>query len=158
VSISFNKLSAAEQEEILPELKLWHEDGMDVRSFLACHASADKFIAYSEIFWPEFLEFDGCVFFADAFSESAYYEWRKQLDKSQTEALLNHRHIHDLFLNAEKKPTRAATLFIGRLLKEIWSAKLSRDFPDKKFVVSFPEEHNEDLIDYEVSFFQESHE
>jgi hypothetical protein len=158
MTICFNKLSATEQEEIIPELKLWHQQGMDLRSFLVSHASPDKFISYSEMFWPEFLEFDDCIFFADGFSEKGYHEWRRQLDKKQTEAMLNHRHIHDFFLNAEQKPTRAATIFIGRLLKEIWSVKLSHEFPERKFVVSFPEDYSDQLIDYEVSFFQESQE
>jgi hypothetical protein len=158
VTISFNKMPASEQEEIIPELKLWHQQGMEVSSFLISHASPDKFISYSEMFWPEFTEFDGCVFFAAGFSEKNYREWRRQLEKKQTEAMLNHRHIHDFFLNAKEKPTRAATIFIGRLLKEIWGLKLSHDFPKRKFVVSFPEDYSDQLIDYEVSFFQESHE
>jgi hypothetical protein len=46
-------------------------------------------------------------------------------------------------------------LFVGRLLKDIWQAKLSRDFPKRRITVSFPEEHQDDLLQYEVSFFQE---
>ena len=45
-------------------------------------------------------------------------------------------------------------MYLGRLLREVWAAKLARDFPDRRFVVSFPEEFCESLIDYEVSFYQ----
>jgi hypothetical protein len=46
-------------------------------------------------------------------------------------------------------------LFIGRKLKEIWGCKLKSDFPQRNFVVSFPEQPAEDLLDYEVTFFQD---
>jgi hypothetical protein len=44
--------------------------------------------------------------------------------------------------------------FIGRRLKEMWAAKLAQDFPNRSFTASFPEEDCEDLMDYEISFFQ----
>jgi len=39
-------------------------------------------------------------------------------------------------------------------LMDIWAAKLARDFPDRRFVVSFPEGPFEDLIEYQVTFRQ----
>jgi len=76
-------------------------------------------------------------------------------DKSAVEAMMNHRHICDLLPDpsAERKPTREQVLFVGRVLKEMWSCKLRRDFPAMRFTVSFPEDYNEDLVDYEISFF-----
>jgi len=40
-------------------------------------------------------------------------------------------------------------------LRDTWQARLNRDFPGRKIRVSFPEEHGEDLLQYEVTFFQE---
>ena len=107
--------------------------------------------------WPEFIEHDDCVFFADGFSPGSYEQWRKQLDKTQTEAMLNHRHITDEFINSAVKPNLDIVLYIGRYLKEVWTEKLKRDFPSRKFVVSFPEEPRtpDDLVSYEISFFQD---
>ena len=61
-------------------------------------------------------------------------------------------HILDLF--AGSKPSREQVLYFGRLLREVWAAKLAREFPDRRFVVSFPEEGCESLLDFEVSFYQ----
>ena len=76
-------------------------------------------------------------------------------NRQAVEAVLNHRHILDLFYRPELKPTRAQVVYLGRLLKEMWAAKLQRDFPGKRFVVSLSEEEIEELLDYQVTFFQE---
>jgi len=46
-------------------------------------------------------------------------------------------------------------LYVGKLLKEVWQAKLNRDFPNRKITVSFPEDHEDDLLNYQVTFWQE---
>ncbi len=45
-------------------------------------------------------------------------------------------------------------VYLGRLLREMWVAKLHRDFPEKDFIVSFYEGPSEGLLDYEITFFQ----
>jgi hypothetical protein len=40
-------------------------------------------------------------------------------------------------------------------LKEIWQVKLHHDFPSRNIKVSFPEDDDLELIDYELTFFQE---
>jgi len=165
-------VSKLDFEKMIPELKDWdlnyqtaesaeellgHELNISaVDSWTSANARFDHFVLYSRI-WPEFLEHDDCVFFADGFSPDSYKKWRQQLDKTQTEAMLNHRHITDEFVNSAFKPNLEIVLYIGRYLKEVWTEKLKRDFPNRKFVVSFPEEPHtpEDLVSYEISFFQE---
>jgi hypothetical protein len=76
-------------------------------------------------------------------------------DKRTVETMSNHHHIAAIFLSAEPEPNREMILYAGRLLKDIWQTKLNRDFPQRQITVSFPENHEEDLMNYEVSFFQE---
>jgi hypothetical protein len=146
-------------DKLIPELKKWNSGkGISIEEWTDCYARYDHFIGYARILWPEFVEHDGCVFLAEGFSPEGYSEWRKRLAKPETEAMINHRHITDLFLNSEFKPNRDVVLYIGRLLKDTWQTKLNRDFPDRKTTVSFPEDFSEDLVQYEISFFQETHE
>lgn len=63
---------------------------------------------------------------------------------------MNHRHILDLF-SSQGDVSEEVVLCLGRAPR---SCKLHRDFPDRKFVVSFPEDTMTDLIEYEVAFFQ----
>ena len=123
--------------------------------WLHAFGSFDHAQAFSTLFWPGFITHDGCTFLD--FDEKLYADWLVNLkgDKTAVEAMMNHRHICDLLPepSAERKPTREQVLFVGRVLKEMWSCKLRRDFPAKHFTVSFPEDYNEDLVDYEISFF-----
>jgi hypothetical protein len=166
------ELSKAEWQALIPDLKNWDWDSPDstkppkipgwkgtlpIDVWIERNARYDHFAIYARILWAEFIEHDDCVFFAKRFNEQNYHEWRKQLDKTGTETMLNHTHITDLCHNSEFKPNREIVLHVGRTLKEIWNVKLTHDFPNRKFTVSFPEHDSEDLVSYEVTFFQESH-
>jgi len=95
------------------------------------------------------------VFFL-ALDKAVYQQWVQQMngDKQQIEAVMNHRHIIDLLPSAVDKPTRSLVIAFGRLLRDVWETKLQRDFPAKRFCVSFPLDEREDLTEYEVTFYQ----
>jgi hypothetical protein len=78
-------------------------------------------------------------------------------NRRAVESVINHRHIVDLFVNPKLQPTRDQLVYIGRALKDIWSAKLRRDFPTRDITVSFPEGEYSELTDYEITFFQNEH-
>lgn len=143
--------------DLIPELKDWNNgSGIDIDSWIGCEGDYEHLIGYGRIFWPEFIEHDDCVFFADGFTEENYRAFmaRTKGDKAAVETVMNHWHIKDIFCSAEPKPTREMILHVGRLLKDIWQTKLNRDFPGRSITVSFPEEYEEDLLNYEISFFQ----
>ena len=151
------RLSDVPLADLIPETRAWNDGrGIDLDAWIGCVGSFEHAIAYGELFWPDFTEHDGCVFFA-GFSEESYQGFMEQTsgNRQAVEAVMNHRHILDLFRRPELEPTRAQVVYLGRLLKEMWAAKLQRDFPGKRFVVSFSEEDLEDLLDYQVTFFQE---
>ena len=48
--------------KLIPELKDWNNgNGIDVQSWIQCVGSFQKAIGYSTMFWPEFVEIEGCV-------------------------------------------------------------------------------------------------
>ena len=149
------RLSDIELSQLIPETQAWNEGrGIDLLSWIQCIGRIEHAIAYGELFWPEFAEFDGCIFFAD-FSEESYRGFMAQTggNRRAVEAVMNHRHILDLFSGQDAEPTRPQVVYLGRLLREIWTAKLKKDFPDRQFIVSFPEEGSESLLDYEISIY-----
>lgn len=148
------RLSNVPIGDLVPETRDWNAgSGINVADWIGCVGSVEHAIGYGELFWPDFIELDGCVFFAGV-NEESYRGFMTQTggDRRAVQAVLNHRHVLDLFAGAD--PTREQVVYLGRLLREIWSAKLAHDFPDRRFVVSFPEEGCEGLLDYEVTFFQ----
>jgi hypothetical protein len=148
----------ANYSELIPELDGWNNGvGIDIDSWIGCVGNYEHFIGYGHLLWPDFIEHDDCVFFAHRFTEDNYRAFMQQTkgDKRAVECVMNHKHILDIFCGADPKPNREIVLYTGRLLKEIWQAKLNRDFPEREITVSFPEDNQDDLLDYEVSFFQE---
>lgn len=142
--------------ELIPELPDWNNGrGISVEAWVGCSGSVELAVGYSRLFWPEFVEHEGCVFFAD-FSVESYRGFMQQCkgDRRRVEIVMNHRHVFSYFSHMGGSATEAQIIYLGRVLRDIWQAKLAHDFPDRTFVVSFPEDPSEDLTDYEVTFWQ----
>ena len=142
--------------KLIPELSLWNNGaGIGVRSWVGCAGNFELAIGYIALFWPDFVEFDDCVFFSD-FSEKSYLAFKEKSggNRRRVETVMNHRHIFDYFSHGGGKCSTEQILYLGRTLKKMWEIKLAADFPKRRFVVSFPEGPYDDLQDYEVSFWQ----
>jgi hypothetical protein len=146
-------------EQLIPELKGWNSGkGVGVDEWISCVGDHKHLIGYARILWPGFIEHDGCIFLGDGVDEENYKAFLAQTkgDKTRVEAVMNHQHIIDLFSRSHhERPTREVVIYLGRLMKEILQGKLSRDFPGRKITVTFPEGHLEDLLEYQITFFQE---
>lgn len=152
------RLADIPMSDLIPETRAWNDGkGIDANSWLSCVGSFAHAIAYGELFWPDFVEHDGCIFFA-GFSEASYHGFLEQTkgNKKAVEGVMNHRHVLDLFPSDYANATRDQIVYLGRLLREMWETKLRRDFPQKTFVVSFAGDAAEDLLGYEVTFFQDN--
>jgi hypothetical protein len=141
---------------LIPDLKAWNNGkGIDIDSWIQCVANHKVLVGCARILWPGFVEHDGCILLGDSVDEANYQAFLKQAngDKRSVETVMNHQHVLHLF--ATELPTRELVLYVGRLMKEVWQVKLSHDFPDRRMTVLFPEEDNLELIQYEITFFQE---
>lgn len=148
--------STADFNAWIPELALWNNGaGIDVDSWISCVGSHQHAAAYARLFWPEFVLHEDCVLFAGFRKEDfgGFMESTRG-DRKATEAVMNHRHITDLFPYSKPEPPRELLIYVGRMLKEMWSAKLRRDFPDRPIHVDFFEDAREDL-DFEITVYQE---
>jgi hypothetical protein len=139
---------------LIPELTDWnHAKGIDIDSWITCIGRFDHAIGYGSVFWPEFVLHEGCVLLAPV-RHADIDKWVKDApEKRVVEATINHRHIVHLFQGDGPAPTREAVLHLGRMLKEMWTCKLQRDFPDRQIVVDFPEEDSEDLKNYQITIY-----
>jgi hypothetical protein len=142
---------------LIPELTAWNGGGgISVEDWVACSGSFELAIGYSRLFWPDFVEHEGCVFFA-SFSPESYREWTAALDGDRRgiERAMNHRHVASYFSHAGRDAADEQLVYLGRVLRDAWQTKLARDFPGRAFVVSFAEGPFEDQADYEVTFWQQ---
>jgi len=110
--------------------------------------SVEQALAYSELFWPEFILHEGCVLLERI--PDSFPTWTESLgDSTKVEAMLNHRHISDLF---HRDASHDVMIRLGRVLKYAWTLKLARDFPDRRFAVEFYDTPSDDPTDYQVTF------
>jgi hypothetical protein len=146
------------------ELAKWRIDPEDpdaLRDWIKGSGSLSHLAAYLKICWPDFVEFDDCVFRAEEFASSLYAQFLEQFggDKSAVECFLNHCHIQDLFayyFDPEKDGSRELVRYVGRQLRELWQAKLNYQFPNRKITVEFNDSDDvEKVIDYQITFYQQ---
>lgn len=125
----------------------------DVEWWLARHGRFDHMLAYSWLIWPPFTAHEGCVFLGSEVPVT-YPEWKALNgdDRSAIEGILNHHHLEDLF-PATLEPSYELLAYVGQLLKETWAAKLAHDFPDREFIVEFPEQFDIDTDNPYITFY-----
>ncbi|WP_028972888.1 hypothetical protein [Spirochaeta cellobiosiphila] len=149
-----------DEEKLIPELKSWKKengDDFDISDWTRCEGNIQLAIGYSFMFWPNFIEHEGCVFIESRFSVDSFETWKKIESieyYSQIESVLNHFHILDLFVwEQQNESSKNQVLYLGKKLLEIYKTKLKADFPNYLFDISFNDniETNE-LIDYQLVF------
>ena len=141
---------------LIPELKDWHNgDGIDARSWIGCMGNFQLAIGYSALFWPSFVEFEGYVL-RESFTVDGLRAWERQCgsDRKAIESVMNHLHIADTHYTGCPDINRDRVVYLGRTLRDIYTAKLAFQFPGRSFTVSFDDSDSDDLIDYQLTFFQ----
>ncbi|MGC9261370.1 MAG: hypothetical protein ACP5I8_14990 [Phycisphaerae bacterium] len=145
---------------LISELSDWNNGtGITVESWISGIGRYDHFLGYISIVWPEFILYDDCVFRSSP-DPKTYHGFMEMFhgNKMEVERVMNHEHVADMFMNKEFSLTEEIVIFIGTRLQQMWSCKLSRDFPGRIFTVEFitdkqSDEVEEDpLLRYMVTF------
>ena len=141
--------------ELIPSMREWSNfEGFETPPhWIGATGSFEQAIAYSFIFWPDFIIVDDHVLRADAYEPENFATWRAGHDRAAVEGVLNHVHILDVF-PACADASETQIRFLGRTLASMLEAKLALDLPDRNFQVAFNDETGEDPIDYQVTFWQ----
>jgi hypothetical protein len=148
--------------ELVPELKAWdaHNGGtISPEGWASCMGSYSLAIAYASLIWPRFIEIRGMVF-REGVTVQDVDSWLASAQNNTTavEATINHLHILDVqHPGAWAGVSEAQVRFLGETLRATWSAKLSRDYPDRNFVVELIEGTPANLREYQLLFY-ETHE
>ncbi|MES1196819.1 MAG: hypothetical protein ABUL58_07740, partial [Steroidobacter sp.] len=147
-------------ESMKAELGAWNNGaGIDLGSWVGCEGRFALAVGYASIFWPEFVEFDGYIL-RKGFSEQSLrgFESQQGATRKGIEWLMNHLHIADTHHYGCPDMTRDKIALLGTILKEIYEAKLQYVFSNRPCVVEYyqPEDKN-DLIGYQISFWQKAH-
>jgi hypothetical protein len=138
-----------ENESWIPNFSIW--------SYLNLRADFDLAAAFSKLFWPDLVEADGCVFLSERYQPENFADWKERFngDQQRIEAMINHVHVWDMFLNSPKDVDYPKQLhqYLAEVLAVCWKHALQEAFPDKKFVVSV---FDDPVYSYgpEITFYQ----
>jgi len=148
-------------ESMQAELAAWNQGrGICLEAWTGCSGNFRLAVGYATVFWPTFVEFEGYIL-REGFSIDSLrgFEASCKGNRRAVETVMNHLHIADIQHSGCEDLSKDKILLLGNKLKEIYQAKLQWQFPDRPCVVSFPTPNEPDeLIDYEISFWQKAHE
>jgi hypothetical protein len=143
----------ADLSDLLPELRAWNDGaGIQPLDWVYCIARSDEAVAYTALFWPRFVEFDGYVL-REGFDPQNLRDWEAQrhIDRQQIELAMNLLDVGGLFHNSKEPATamlEARTVWVLDTLAEIYATKLMRDFPTKRFEISRLDDENDCAISF----------
>jgi hypothetical protein len=121
------------------ELLAWNNGaGIDLESWVGHQGSFSLAVGYASVFWPEFVEFDGYIL-RKGFSETSLrgFAAREGSSRQSVEWVMNHLHIADVQSYGCKDISKDKVVLLGKVLKEIYQAKLRCQFPDRPCIVEF---------------------
>lgn len=112
--------------------------GFDVWDYLNLRSDFDMAAAFTKLFWPDFVEVDGCVLLKGSYSPENFKKWMSSYegDRRAVESMMNHLHLWDTFLNSPKDveyPEQLHEYLVNAVLFG-WKQVLHESFPDKRFV------------------------
>jgi len=115
------------------------------------HAKGSPFFAlmYSQIFWPEFIEFDGMVFLPwvieDDDDRSRVSAKLQETDRTAVEKAFNFVEVSSLFGAGKSHTTAEEDRLLADYLASMWRAKLAADtaLDDARVEVTEPDVANE---------------
>jgi hypothetical protein len=148
-------------ESMREELGAWNNGaGIELESWIGCEGRFALAVGYATLFWPEFVEFDGYIL-RKGFSETSLrgFESQPGATRKGTEWVMNHLHISDTHAYGCSDASRDKIMLLGTTLKDIYETKLRALFPTRPCIVEFhvPEDP-EHLVEYQLSFWQATHE
>ena len=148
-------------EDMEEELGAWNNGaGIDLAGWISCEGSYQLAVGYTTVFWPKFKLLDGYIVPERTSQESIEgFEKTTPLDRRAVEWVLNHLHLVDIhYSDVSTGATQERFVWLGNTLCEIYSAKLTWQFPDRPCEVEFliPEDPD-NLTAYQVTFWQKAH-
>ncbi len=150
------KSSAPLDTSLLPQYQEFLADnpGLELWSYLGVVGSYELVATFSKLFWPDFVEVEGCVILAEHYYEGALKGVKLPQERESFEAFINHVHIWDLFSNGVERASISIELdeYLAKIFTVMWKHALKETFPDKEFEFYYETEPYE--YGPTISFYQ----
>lgn len=131
------------------EIEVMNPGNWDIVSYLNLKYDMNAALAFSKLYFPDFVERNGCVILGFLFDEEVFNEWYRhfQGDVSSVEAMCNTYDVMDYFaLNQTvNQPISIYNELIdefAKVLKRSWEANCQLLFPERQMIVDVYDEYD----------------
>lgn len=126
--------------ELLTDFQQWkqaNDEDFSLWDYLSGVATVEMAIAFTKLFWPDFVEHEKGIFLAEAFDVQIYQDWKEKLgcDISAIERMMNHQHIDDLLPGADRVGIENL-VYLGNAIATMWESRLQSLYPGREFQVN----------------------
>lgn len=106
------------------EFSLW--------DYLAGVANVEVALAFTKLFFPDVVEYEGGIFLSEAFNQEIYEQWKAKLgtDIAAIERVINHQHVDDILPGADKVGIENLS-YLGHKIKQMWEYHLNSLYPNR---------------------------
>jgi hypothetical protein len=143
-------------QNLVSELSRLYSDedttNFDVSDFIFAFGSPLEALAYAKLFWPDFVQVDEMLLRSDVIEDESDAERVRQAlrqwngDSEKTQRSFNRLEIPaGIFGKRAGESSDASDEQLAQILVEMWDARLSRRYPDRKFSVTLERESDGDV-------------
>ena len=123
-----------------PEIREWADavqGDVDFVDFLTFHSTPTVWLAVSHVFWPRFVQVDGCTLWSRVYEPGNFAAWSRELDgdPSRIEGTLNRLKVWQIIDWEETPDNDKALAEVARIISLTWEAALIRAFPENSYDV-----------------------
>lgn len=121
-------------------IKSWVDDwggAVDYLDYVKSNGDMALMMAFSQIFWPRFIEVEGCVLWDRSYEKSNFNSWWDSLsgDSQRIEVMLNQLRVWQLVESGDTDEDWQALEFIAVRIAKSWRSALCVEFPGRDFDV-----------------------
>lgn len=131
------------------DIKKLNPDNWDIASYLNLKYDMNAAIAFSKLYFPDFIEKDGCIILGFLYDKITFNEWYERFngDTTAIESMCNSYDVMDYF-GLNRSQDESPDLFnqiideFAKILKKSWEANCKLLFPERKMIVEVYDQYN----------------
>ncbi len=122
----------------LPAIRQWvsqYGGKMGIWDYLSQQGGASLAVACSYLFWPSFIEVNGCVLLEERYEPENFHEWWERLSGNipEVEDMINHVHLWDIFYLDEDELPDGKLEELACVMAKCWECALSEALATRQF-------------------------
>ncbi|MFE5680215.1 hypothetical protein ACFQ7B_35255 [Streptomyces erythrochromogenes] len=135
------------------KIKTWVDEwggDLDYVDYVKGNGDLALLAAFSRIFWPRFVEVQGCVLWDRVYEKSNFADWYENCsgDIRRIEMTLNRLRVWQLVDSRDVEEDSQALKFAAERIARAWRAALYAEFPGRSFVVGVDDSEDGPIVTF----------